>query len=313
MYTILLRDSKKLTITKKEAIVQYSNLCDKIQFLVAPVIDENNMTEFDTVLLEYLSPLTKLHRTEFLIRSEELYKGYLQYLLPVDTKITAEYGDLELQLTFYSTSMDTEGKVVRKVFKTLPCQVKVFPISNWSNCIPHESLTALDDRISKLLAMEQEITDAQGHIMNIIDDTTISDKKTYSSKKIEELFIDNNELDEALDSHEGIAYSEDMPTDSDSTSWFKIEGSNDSGDNPDSPDNPDEPDDPNNSDTGGIINDESVSKETTYSSDKIEADFIDNEELDTAVDKALDDYSEVAYSEDMPDNTNAKLFFKIEK
>ena len=227
MYTILLKDNKKLTVTKKEAIVQYSNLCDKIQFLVAPIIGENNMTEFDTVLLEYLSPLAKIHRTDFLMRSEDLYKGYLQYLLPVDTKITAEHGDLELQLTFYSTDMDIEGNVINRVFKTLPCQIKVFPISNWSNCVSSQTLTALDDRILKLQALQKEITDMQGHIMNIIDDTTISDKKTYSSEKIEELFIDNEELDaavdDALDDHSDVVYSEDIPEGSNAKLLFKIE------------------------------------------------------------------------------------------
>lgn len=225
MYTILLQESKILTVSKKETIVQYSNLCDKIQFLVTPVIGENDMAEFDTVLLEYLSPLTKIHHTEFLTRSTEMYKNYLQYLLPVDTKITAEAGDMELQLTFYNSNTDADGNVESKVFKTLPCCIKIHPISDWSNRISNQTLTALDDRISKLLALQKEITDMQGKILNIIDDNVTTADKTYSSEKIESSFIDNDELDEALEGHSDIVYSDEAPSATNSNSWFKIESS----------------------------------------------------------------------------------------
>lgn len=52
-----------------------------------------------TVVMEYTLPVSKKYRTEFLVASEELYKDYVEYTLPFDTKLTSEAGDIEVQLT----------------------------------------------------------------------------------------------------------------------------------------------------------------------------------------------------------------------
>ena len=203
MYTILLTKDKSLTATHKEAIMQYSNFCDEFQFLVPPIIDKNDMTTFDTVMLEYLSPVSHIYRTEFLNRSEELYKEHLQYLLPADTKITAEAGDLELQLTFYKAEMTPDGEVQTPIFKTQSCIVKIIPVANWSQFIASEAFTELDQRIAQLLVLQNEITEIQTQIMehhdNLIDDDNVSDTSTYSSKKIEEKFFDQTEIETTVD------------------------------------------------------------------------------------------------------------------
>lgn len=201
MYTILLTKDKTLIATQKEAIMQYSNLVDKIQFLVPPMISENDMTTFTTVLLEYISPISKIYRTEMLTVSPEMYKEHLQYLLPVDTKITAENGDIEVHLTFYKTEMTADGEAQVPIFKTQTCKITVIPISNWSQFVPDNMLQPLDQRIAEMLVLQKEITAIQEQIMNyqqngdlLIDDENISDKTTYSSKKIEEKFYDETEV-----------------------------------------------------------------------------------------------------------------------
>lgn len=190
MYTILVKEDKSLFATHKETIMQYSNLCDKIRFLVPQIIGENNMSDFSVVVLEYLSPVSHIYRTEYLIRSEELYNDHFQYIFPADTKITAEAGNVELQLTFYNAEMTPDGEVQTPVFKTQVCTINIIPTANWSQYIPSESLTALDQRIAEILVLQNEITEIQTQIMEkqntLIDDETISDKTTYSSKKIEE-------------------------------------------------------------------------------------------------------------------------------
>lgn len=165
MYTIMLTPDKTLFATKKEAIMQYSNLADKIQFLIPPEISDNDMNSFDTVLLEYLSPISHVYRTEFLKRSDELYKEHLQYVLPVDTKITAEAGDVELQLTFCKADMTANGEVQSPVFKTQSCKISIIPVANWSQFVPSEALTPIDQRIVQLLALQEEITEIQSQIM----------------------------------------------------------------------------------------------------------------------------------------------------
>lgn len=204
MYTILLEDDKSLISTKKEAIMQYSNLVDKIQFLIPLEVSDNDMTTFTSVLLEYMSPISKIYRTEFLQQSSELYNEHLQYILPVDSKITAEAGDVELQLTFYKTVMTEDGEAQVPVFKTQGYKLKIIPVANWSQFVASEFMQPLDQRIAELLVLQEEITAIQDQIMdyqsNLIDDENISEHSTYSSKKIEEKFFDQTEVNEEINS-----------------------------------------------------------------------------------------------------------------
>lgn len=193
MYTILVTHNNELIVTEKQAIMQYSKLVDEIRFLVPPDYGEHDMSKFNAVVIEYLSPVSHIYRTELLQLQEERYKEHLQYILPVDTKITAEAGDVEIQISFLKVEMDTEGHPFERVRKTQPCKVTIHPIANWSQFIADESLTALDQRIVQMQAIQEEITNRQEQLIeqynSLIDDDNISDKTTYSSKKIEE-FID---------------------------------------------------------------------------------------------------------------------------
>lgn len=140
MYTILVTDENELRVTLKERIMQRSKLVDSFHFLVDPMYKgETDMTEFTTVVMEYILPVSKKYVTETLVLTSEentvvvdedidpeidivedseeenkgslnkvvpiLYKGKLEYKLKFDTNLTAEPGDIELQLTFIKTDI----------------------------------------------------------------------------------------------------------------------------------------------------------------------------------------------------------------
>lgn len=201
MYTILVTHNNELIATEKQAIMQYSKLVDDLRFLVPPDYGEHDMSTFNAVVLEYVSPISHKYRVELLELQDERYKEHLQYILPMDTNMTAEAGDVEILLSFLKVEMDTEGHPFERVRKTTSLKIPIHPIENWSQFIADEALTSLDQRIVQMRAMQEEITARQEQlaeqINNFIDDENISDKTTYSSKKIEE-FIDRSELDEAV-------------------------------------------------------------------------------------------------------------------
>ena len=74
----------------------------------------------------------------------------LEYKLPFDTNLTAEAGEVEVQLTFTKSEMNTEGVVTQFVRKTSPCKITIVPIAEWSNVVPDKALSALDQRILKI-------------------------------------------------------------------------------------------------------------------------------------------------------------------
>lgn len=114
MYTILLGDDNQLTVSVEERIMQQSKLVDNLHFLVEPVYKEQDMSGF-TCLMEYLPPVSKRYKSEILSLSDEPYKGMLEYRLPFDTNLTAEAGDVAVQLTFYKVEMEADGTGIKHV------------------------------------------------------------------------------------------------------------------------------------------------------------------------------------------------------
>lgn len=148
MYTILVNEDNTLSTTKKERIMQRSKLVDKLQFLVHPTYKECNMADF-TVQLEYILPISRKYKTEILVLADDMYEDHLRYTLPFDTELTYESGEIEFQLTFAKADIDADGNAIQRVRKTSTNKIAIVPISAWSDIIPDEALSALDQRLIK--------------------------------------------------------------------------------------------------------------------------------------------------------------------
>ncbi len=152
MYTILVNEANELITTVKERIMQRSKLVDKLHFLVDPMYKGLDMNEF-VVMMEYITPISREYKTEILVKSEALYKERLEYTLPFDTNLTKEAGKIEVQLTFVKVEMSEDGETTQRVRKAGPTTITIVPINAWSNIIPDDALTALDQRIIMTQAM----------------------------------------------------------------------------------------------------------------------------------------------------------------
>lgn len=157
-YVMLISDDNNIVVTQKRRVIQRSKLIDNLWFLVKPEYNGFNMSEF-TVLLEYLAPVSRKYRTDILQLEAEDYNGYLKYTMPIDTTITAEAGDVEFQITFIGTGMDAEGNVKQHVRKITGGHINIVPITAWSDIIPDDALSALDQRIIKTDAQIKALND----------------------------------------------------------------------------------------------------------------------------------------------------------
>lgn len=156
MYTIIVNNDNVLDKTVVERVMCKSKLVNNMHFLVPLMYDQISMDGF-TAVLEYRLPVSKAYHTEILVVQPEIYKDdYLEYRLPFDTNLTAEAGEIELQLTFTKAILNDDGTTTQYVRKTLPTQIVITPIASWADMIPDAALTALDQRIIALdLAQEQ--------------------------------------------------------------------------------------------------------------------------------------------------------------
>lgn len=176
MYTILICDDNSLMTTKRERIMQRSKLVDNLQFLVPQFYNDLDMSKY-TVQLEYILPCSRKYCTEILNLSNEMYKDHLRYTLPFDTQLTAEHGEIAIQLTFVRADLDMNGNGIQRVRKTSTTTINIVPISAWSDIIPDAALSAIDERLIKLDAQMRGLND----YMNVLDNTQV-DNLVYNEK-----------------------------------------------------------------------------------------------------------------------------------
>ena len=165
MYTFLVNEDNTLTASVTERIMERSKNVDHIHFLADPTYKNIDMSDF-TVMLEYILPVSKRYKSEILVKSEELYKNKLEYTLPFDTNLTSEPGDIELQLSFIKVDLDEKGQNTQYVRKVSPGVIHIVPISAWSDIIPDDALTSLDQRLIAADALLKALSDKNNQILN---------------------------------------------------------------------------------------------------------------------------------------------------
>lgn len=179
MYTLLLNETNEFITTVKERIMQRSKLVDNLHFLVEPSYKGLDMSDF-TVMLEYVLPISKEYKSEILVKSDELYKSYLEYKLPFDTCLTKEHGKIEVQLTFIKVDLDEEGNSVQRVRKTSKATITIVPIAAWSDVIADSALSALDQRLIQTEAMINQLNEISMYLDNTKADNIVYDTETQT-------------------------------------------------------------------------------------------------------------------------------------
>ena len=141
-------------------------------------------------------PISKEFKTETLKLSDERYKDdYLKYVLPIDTCLSKEFGEIELNLTFTMLDVDDNGKVVQRVRKTDNHRLHITQLPDWDSIIPDSALSALDQRILKMDAqmraieeMNQIVADSKADNIQYNEDTNelqlLSGNKEIGNKVI---------------------------------------------------------------------------------------------------------------------------------
>ena len=167
-YTIIVGDDNSLYGSQKEKIMQREKLFNKLWFLVAPHYNGYDMSQC-TVTMRYLLPISKEFKTETLVLSDERYEDYLKYVLPVDTNLTKEFGDAQLNLTFTMLDTDDDGNIIQRVRKTTDHILHITQLPNWDSVIPDAALSALDQRILKQDAQIKALED----LANVLDNNKV--------------------------------------------------------------------------------------------------------------------------------------------
>jgi hypothetical protein len=131
-----------------------------------------------SIVLEYRLPVSKEYHSLELIKAEEGYKEYLKYIVPLDSNLSSEAGDIQLQLSFISVALDANGNGVQRVRQTQPTTLHITPIAAWGDIIPDSSLAAIDQRIIKTQAQIKELEQLANALdgnVNVVDNLVYND------------------------------------------------------------------------------------------------------------------------------------------
>ena len=144
MYDIYIRNDNTVIVTGGNRIVQGSSMVDTVRVLVPKTYNETikDMSEF-SCMMEYILPCSKKYLVDVLVEDvpndetvDDVYENYVVYKFDVDSDLTSEPGDIEVQFTFAKAAIvdeygiEIEPERLRKTKKT---KITIVPIAKWSD------------------------------------------------------------------------------------------------------------------------------------------------------------------------------------
>lgn len=112
MYTIVMTENKNLIHTIKSRIICGETNSDTIRFLVPATYEGKDLSTF-VAAIKFKLP-TGDNVCEVLTAQEELYNGYLDYRLPVTSKLTVVVGKVDFCLEFIKSEDEDPIKLFSK-------------------------------------------------------------------------------------------------------------------------------------------------------------------------------------------------------
>lgn len=94
---IVMNEDKSLAVRERVTIYQTENLVDKIQILLPQNYKDLSIAD-STVQLEYID-VANIPHAEVLKLCDEMYRDRLQYVLPVDSRLTQFAGDIPVHIS----------------------------------------------------------------------------------------------------------------------------------------------------------------------------------------------------------------------
>lgn len=155
---IKMNDDKSLVVTVPTTIYRGENKADMVTFLVPANYGDLNVADCDLTVRYILPDEEATGRSEPLLVQPEMYKGYLQYNLSVDTQLTSHEGDVIVWLV----ALNATGSMVLKTGETV---IVIAPARDITDYMSGEDLDQLDQLALQVKALAQSKAD------NIVFDT----------------------------------------------------------------------------------------------------------------------------------------------
>lgn len=171
-YTILIRNDHTCTHTNVKRILYRSSQIDSLRILVDATYNGLDMSQVNTVL-EYVTPVSHTYNTKVLTPEAELYKGKVQYILPITLDLTSEIGNLEFTINFSYLSMDENGTFKEQVRPITSTSIQIEDTKHWSDYIPDAKL----DNIAQMMLLNQSNVEQNRLNIELLQHSQVTDLK----------------------------------------------------------------------------------------------------------------------------------------
>lgn len=188
---IKMNHDKSLVITIPTTIYRGESKADLIRFLVPMNYEDINVADC-AMVMRYILPNGE-GRSEPLAYLPEPYKDYLQFSTVVNTRLTADDGDVTLWLTAFNGNDEL-------VLKTGESIVTIYPSKDITDYMSGESLDeleALSVKVAELESLTEELDDNKAD--NLVYD---SDTKTMQLTSDGELIGDPVDMSKVVSENE---------------------------------------------------------------------------------------------------------------
>lgn len=168
MYTLKINDDNTVTTTVKEKIIERSNCVDQIQILVAKLYKDQIDMSNAKVYMKYVFPISKKIKTIRLVANDTSYEdNYIQYLVPAESELTSEAGDVEISFNFIiSNSNDVDQNNAdgdnddnnkdAYIRKTQSGHIQISPLAIFDKYETYESVTVTDEGVPNSITLDSE-------------------------------------------------------------------------------------------------------------------------------------------------------------
>lgn len=154
MYTLIAKNDDRFIASVRERIVQKTKGTNMIRILVPNEKNGVYMKDCQAIMF-YKLPISDEWHPKELIPSEELYQNnYVEYLFPTDTWLTAEYGDVVIELRFYNVSLSDGVNVDQYLRRITDGIIHISCSKDWASGIADDLLSPIDQRIIQLMMVQ---------------------------------------------------------------------------------------------------------------------------------------------------------------
>ena len=167
---ILMKNNKTLVLSKSSKLYQKENAVDNITIYVPEKYEDYDLKEFVATMF-YSVPGNEAGSDALIAAEESDKEGFIQYSLPVTSKLTRLAGVVSIYLSLVHVDLESG---IKYILKTSTLDLMVEKWSDYFKYISDDSLTAIDNKIAELDTKIAEI--------KAIAETTTPDDLTLTSE-----------------------------------------------------------------------------------------------------------------------------------